>query len=275
MEQLSELDDVEPGTTLAEFRQALEQALDAPSGRTGATGSGVFVASLVTAIGMEFDAVWILGMAEGAFPPRPIEDPLLPDGARRSLGNGKLPQRRDAVLDERRRYLAALAGGKHRYLSYARTDPGARRGQRPAPWLLDAAASAGRQGDGGAGPRVTSQELTQMSASWLSVIQSPEDALKDAAGGRAADGHEYDLVGLAEWRQAGGSLDRHPLAAAGSAINSPVGNSPVGASPIGRALNMERAREQSGADRMGRLPGTGGPGERPFVGSADPRVFPD
>ena len=235
--QLSELDDVEPGTTLAEFRQALEQALDAPSGRTGATGSGVFVASLVAAIGMEFDAVWILGMAEGAFPPRPAEDPLLPDGARRSLGNGKLPQRRDAVLDERRRYLAALAGGKHRYLSYARTDPGARRGQRPAPWLLDAAASAGRQGDGGAGPRVTSQELTQMSASWLSVIQSPEDALKDAAGGRAADGHEYDLVDLAKWRQAGGSLHRHPLAVADPAVNSPIG-----ASPIGRAMNMERAR---------------------------------
>ena len=235
--QLSELDDVEPGTTLAEFRQALEQALDAPSGRTGATGSGVFVASLGAAIGMEFDAVWILGMAEGAFPPRPIEDPLLPDGARRSLGNGKLPQRRDAVLDERRRYLAALAGGKHRYLSYARTDPGARRGQRPAPWLLDAAASADRQGDGGAGPRVTSQELTQMSAFWLSVIQSPEDALKDAAGGRAADGHEYDLVDLAKWRQAGGSLHRHPLAVADPAVNSPIG-----ASPIGRAMNMERAR---------------------------------
>ena len=240
--QLSELDDVEPGTTLAGFRQALEQALDAPSGRTGATGSGVFVASLGAAIGMEFDAVWILGMAEGAFPPRAAEDQLLPDDARRSLGNGKLPLRRDAVLEERRRYLAAMAAGKRRHLSYARTDPGARRGQRPAPWLLDAASASDRHGDGGAGPRVTSQELTQMSASWLSVIQSPEDALKDAAGGRAADGHEYDLVNLAEWRKGGGSLDLHPLAAAGSAINSPIGNSPIGISPIGRALNMERAR---------------------------------
>ena len=242
--QLSELDDVEPGAGLAEFRQALEQALDAPSGRTGATGSGVFVASLGAAIGMEFDAVWILGMAEGAFPPRPVEDPLLPDRARRSLGrslgNGKLPQRRDAVLDERRRYLAALAIGKRRYLSYARTDPGARRGQRPAPWLLDAASD--RQDDAGAGPRVTSQELAQISAPWLSVIQSPEEALTDAAGGSAADGHEYDLVDLAEWRQAGGILDRHPLAVAGSSVNSTFGNSPIGASPIGRALNMERAR---------------------------------
>ena len=107
--QLSELDDVEPGTTLAGFRQALEQALDAPSGRTGATGSGVFVASLGAAIGMEFDAVWILGMAEGVFPPRAAEDQLLPEDARRSLGNGKLRVRRDAVLDERRRYLAAVA----------------------------------------------------------------------------------------------------------------------------------------------------------------------
>ena len=238
--QLSELDDVEPGTGLAEFRQALEQALDAPSGRTGATGSGVFVASLGAAIGMEFDAVWILGMAEGAFPPRVAEDPLLPDDARRRLGDGNLPLRRDTILDERRRYLAALAIGKRRYLSYARTDPGARRGQRPAPWLLDAASD--RQDDAGAGPRVTSQELAQISAPWLSVIQSPEEALTDAAGGRAADGHEYDLANLAEWRQAGGILDRHPLAVAGSSVNSTFGNSPIGASPIGRALNMERAR---------------------------------
>ena len=72
--------------------------------------------------------------------------------------------------------------------------------------------------------------MTQISAPWLSVIQSPEEALKDAAGGRAADGHEYDLVDLAKWRQTGGGLDRHPL---------PV---PLHTSPIGRALNMERAR---------------------------------
>ena len=283
--QLSELDDVEPGTTLAGFQQALEQALDALSGRTGATGSGVFVASLGAAIGMEFDAVWILGMAEGAFPPRAAEDQLLPDDARRSLGNGKLPLRRDAVLEERRRYLAAMAAGKRRHLSYARTDPGARRGQRPAPWLLDAASASGRQGDGGPGLRVTSQELTQISAPWLSVIQSPEDALKDAAGGRAADKHEYDLVDLAEWRQAGGSLDRHPLVAAGSAINSPIGNSPSALHPIRHFTHRHfndrpgpehgKGEGQSGAYRMGRLSGSGGPVERPFVGSADPRGFPD
>ena len=112
----------------------------------------------------------------------------------------------------------------------------------PGCWTPAAAAIADRQGDGGAALRVTSQELTQISAPWLSVIQSPEDALKDAAGSSAADGHEYDLVDLAKWRQAGGILDRHPLAVAGSSVNSTFGNSPIGASPIGRALNMERAR---------------------------------
>ena len=228
--QLPELDDVEPGTTLAGFLQTLDQALDVPAGRSGLTGSGVFVANLGAALGMEFDAVWILGMAEGAFPPRAVEDQLLPDAARRSLGNGKLPLRRTAALEEHRVYLAASAAAKRRYLSYARTDPGARRGQRPAPWLLDAAAV--RQANGGLRQRVSSQELTQINAQWLSVIQSPEDALKDAAAGKASDQHEYDLVALAEWLRTGGRLNQHPLATAGPSI----GHS------LGRALALEQAR---------------------------------
>ena len=231
LEQLSELDDVEPGTTLAGFRQALDQALDVPSGASGKTGSGVFVANLGAAVGMEFDSVWILGMADGAFPPRTAEDQLLPDAARRSLGNGKLPLRRAAALEDLRQYLAASAAGERVHLSYSRTDPGARRGQRPAPWLLDAAAT--RQGNGVGGPRVSSEELTQISAPWLSVIQSSEDALKDASDGAAADIHEFDLVNLAEWRQAGGRLDRHPLAVAGPSIDH----------SLARALDLEQARD--------------------------------
>ncbi|MSQ07653.1 MAG: hypothetical protein EXR46_10845, partial [Dehalococcoidia bacterium] len=38
LEEMAELDSVEPSTTLAEFRQALGEALEAPAGRTGTTG---------------------------------------------------------------------------------------------------------------------------------------------------------------------------------------------------------------------------------------------
>ena len=235
LEQLRELDDVEEGATLANFRQALENALSVPAGRSGATGSGVFTANIDTARGMEFDALWIFGMAEGVFPPRPREDPLLPDSARRELGEGKFPLRLASSLEERRVYLSALAAGQRRFLSYARTDPGARRGQHPARWLLDTASLLSRlswlPGTSGGSPpedRVSSQELTQISAPWLSVVQSPEHSLQDAAGGAAADGHEYDLESLAKWWHAGGRVDQHPLAEA--------------ASPLGRALAMNRAR---------------------------------
>jgi RecB family exonuclease len=229
LDQLRELDDVEEGATLANFRQALENALSVPAGRSGATGGGVFTANINNAQGMEFDALWIFGMAEGVFPPRSREDPLLPDSARRELGEEKFPLRLASSLEERRVYLAALAAGKRRFLSYARTDPGARRGQHPARWLLDAASLLSWPSDGGPPEnRVSSQELTQIGAAWLSVVQSPEHSLQDAAGGAAADGHEYDLESLAKWRQAGGRVDLHSLAEAGSTL--------------GRALAMNGAR---------------------------------
>ena len=97
LEQLSELDDVEPGTTLAGFRQALDQALDVPSGASGKTGSGVFVANLGAAVGMEFDSVWILGMADGALP---AKDRRGPTAARRRPAQ---PGQRKAASPPRRR----------------------------------------------------------------------------------------------------------------------------------------------------------------------------
>ena len=79
-------------------------------GRSGATGTGVFVAGLGAATGMEFDTVWLLGMSEGDYPGRSGEDPLLPEYVRAQVLKGALPLRREAQLHERRDYLAALAG---------------------------------------------------------------------------------------------------------------------------------------------------------------------
>ena len=220
---MSELDTVEPGTTLTGFRQALEGALEVPAGRTGITGSGVFVANLASAQGMEFEAVWILGMADGVFPPRATEDPLLPDVLRLGLGDGTtLSTSRSSLRDEQRLFLTALATGNRRYLSYSRTDSSAQRGQHPSPWLLDAATALN------GGQRVTSQELTKLSVPWLSIVESPEHALQDTAAIGAADGHDFDLSSIAEERRAGGRLYRHPLAR--------------GTNPLARAVSMEQAR---------------------------------
>ena len=221
LEELGKLDSVEGATTLAGFQQALDNALSAYMGRSGATGTGVFVAGLGAATGMEFDTVWLLGMSEGDYPGRSGEDPLLPEYVRAQVLKGALPLRREAQLHERRDYLAALAGGERRRLSYSRVDPVTRRSQYPSPWLLAAASTL-------AGERVSSERLHTYDASWLTVIESMEDALRLTESGRAADGHEYDVLALARWQRTGSRLRWHPLASDGG--------------PLGRALAMERAR---------------------------------
>ena len=221
LEELGKLDSVEPATTLAGFQQALDHALSAYIGRSGATGTGVFVAGLGAATGMEFDTVWLLGMSEGDYPGRSGEDPLLPEYVRAQVLKGALPLRREAQLHERCDYLAALAGGERRRLSYSRVDPVTRRSQYPSPWLLEAASTL-------AGERVSSERLHTYDAPWLTVIESMEDALRLAEGGRAADGHEYDVLALARWQRTGTRLRWHPLGS--------------DSGPLGRALAMESAR---------------------------------
>ena len=221
LEEIGKLDAVEPTTTLEGVQQTLDHALSAYMGRSGATGTGVFVAGLGAATGMEFDTVWLLGMSEGDYPGRSGEDPLLPEYVRAQVLKGVLPLRREAQLHERRDYLAALAGGERRRLSYSRVDPVTRRPQYPSPWLLEAASTL-------AGERVSSERLYTYDAPWLTVIESMEDALRMAEGGRAADDHEYDVLALARWQRTGSRLRWHPLA--------------VEDGPLGRALAMERGR---------------------------------
>ena len=221
LEELGKLDAVEVSTTLAGFRQALDHALAAPVGRSGATGTGVFVAGLGAATGMEFEAVWLLGMSEGDYPARAGEDPLLPEPVRAEMPGAALPLRREAQTLERRSYLAALAAGQRRRLSYSRVDPVRRRQQYPSPWLMEAVSAL-------AGRPVSSEELSTINEPWMTVIESMEGALGRAANGRAADGHEYDLLALANWRNAGARVARHPLSAAGE--------------PLARAIAMEQSR---------------------------------
>ncbi len=102
------LDSVEPNLTPAAFVRAIHLELDAPAGRRGRFGTGVLIAPLASAIGLDLDHVFVLGLAEGICP-RPVrEDTLLPDSERALVG-GALPVRADMNRLERERYLHALA----------------------------------------------------------------------------------------------------------------------------------------------------------------------
>ena len=98
---------------------------------------------------------------------------MLPEYVRANVLMGALPLRREAQLHERRDYLAALAAGQRRRLSYSRVDPVERRAQYPSPWLLEAASIL-------AGERVSSERLTYLRCSMADGYRID--------GGRAAAG---------------------------------------------------------------------------------------
>lgn len=136
--RVSVLDEIEPNLTSAAFLRAIQLELDAPAGRRGRFGTGVLVAPLASAIALDLDEVFVLGMAEGICP-RPIrEDTLLPD-TERAHTNGGLATRADRNREERQRYLHALASGADRVtLVYPMGDHRSGRERTVSRWWVEA-----------------------------------------------------------------------------------------------------------------------------------------
>jgi ATP-dependent helicase/nuclease subunit B len=131
VEDLAGLDAVEPGADRPRVLRVLHQELDRPMRSVGTFGHGVFVGRLDELVGARHDLVFVVGMAEGRFPPRPVDDALLPEGDRRVVGGSLDEARRDRAA-ARRSLAAALAAAPQRQLSFARVDAGAQREATPA-----------------------------------------------------------------------------------------------------------------------------------------------
>ena len=114
------LDELEalPGgddVTHADFLAALTQQLQAPAGRTGRFGEGIFVGRYRDAVGATFDTVYLVGMNEGLVPARGADDPLLPDDERPE----GVPPRSARLVDERLAFRGALAAAPQREIGRA------------------------------------------------------------------------------------------------------------------------------------------------------------
>jgi ATP-dependent helicase/nuclease subunit B len=160
-----------PPPNLTVFRQAVESDLSVSAGQVGRLGAGLLVGPLSITAGMTFDRVVILGMAEGRFPPKHLEDSLLSD-AERAVAGGHLQLRADRVHDDHRHFLAALAGAGEAVLAWPRGDLRRSNEQPASRWLLDEAAKlSGIQG-------IRSDELLRLKdAPWLDNIASFADGL--------------------------------------------------------------------------------------------------
>jgi len=213
LDEFGPLDGTTAPPTKEVFLELLEQLLEAPSGRLGETGTGVFIAPVETAKGMEFDAVYLVGMCEGDFPAAPPLDSLLPYETREAVAGGlALDSQRTFRVKERRAFLTAQASCGEYILSYPRADSSSQRPRFPSPWFMDALTVLN-------GASVPSTDIPQLSdKDWLEVIQSPLHSLESTETISAADIHDRDVASVGRWRTSGRALRDHYLAAPGGAI---------------------------------------------------------
>jgi CRISPR/Cas system-associated exonuclease Cas4 (RecB family) len=165
---------------------------DPPAQRWGR----VFVGSVEEARGREFGVVFLPGLAEGLFPQRALEDPLLLDEFRHAVSE-HLPLRTDRVADERLRLHLAVAAARDRLVvSYPRMEVAEGRPRVPSFYALEL-------------PRAVEGSLPELKAF--------EDRARNAAPARlnwpapkdaadAIDDAEYDLVTIAGSRAETGAL---------------------------------------------------------------------
>ncbi len=197
LEALAEFEpmgDVGPAS-LEEVAQVLSERLrflrrEPPERRWGQ----VFVGSIDEARGREFAVVFLPGLAEGLFPQRQFEDPLLLDEFRRDV-SGDLLSRDDKVAAERLRLHIAVAAARDRLIaSYPRMDVGEARPRVPSFYALEL-------------PRAILGGLPELEAFERQARDSAPARLNWPAPKNAAeaiDDAEYDLAILA-----GGGPARH------------------------------------------------------------------
>lgn len=201
--RLAILDTLDPDPSMATFRRAVESELDAPAGRVGQFGHGVWFGPLATAPGLDLDAVFVLGMAEGTSPRSRGEDALLPDEVR-ALAGDELATRDDGLHRQHRHLLAALAAGRdHRVLVFPRGDLRGNRTRLPSRWLLDTATALH-------GPRVRSSDFSALGQPVVDEVRSFAHGLATAPA--AVSVVERDLAVLEFHRQAGLDPTGDPVA---------------------------------------------------------------
>lgn len=190
---LAALAELEPMSSVGPV--SLEEAIEVLSERlrflrrepTSRRWGQVFVGSIDEARGREFGTVFLPGLAEGLFPKKINEDPLLLDEARAAIGE-YLPSRADRIAEERERlHLAAGAARDRLIASYPRMEVAEARPRVPSFYALEL-------------PRAIHGALPELSAF--------EAQARDAAPARlnwpapretadAIDDAEYDLAAIA------------------------------------------------------------------------------
>lgn len=177
-----------PPPTVEMFRHLLDGELDVALQRIGRLGEGVLIGPLSLAVGLTLDRVVVVGLAEGTFPDRRLDDALLPD-RERAVAGGQLALRAEHLHDDHRHLLAALAAGPA-VVCFPRGDlrhPSARLASR---WLLDDISTLAKSST----RLVTADLEAHRSAAWLDVVPSFTAGIRRLTF--PATGQEHRLAAL-------------------------------------------------------------------------------
>ena len=151
---------IEPAADLTALRLTLELELADDLPRQGRFGTGVLVGPLRSAIGLDADVVFVVGLAEGMVPGRLHEDGLLPERVR-ALAGGQLAPLRNRFDRQHRHLLAALAAAPERVASFPRGDLRRSTARLPSRWLLPSLRALAGQ------PGLHASQWESVSGRWL------------------------------------------------------------------------------------------------------------
>ena len=183
------------------LREAVREGLQSPVSKQGRqVGSGVYVGPPTGIAGADYDVVYILGMVERQFPPRPRRNPWLAQNQ---------PELDRVASLERYDFMAAVAAAKEAVLSWP-SATAERSAAYPSRWLIEAANR--RHEQPGATGRLTYENLVDNADAkpWLTYIRSREASLRGLSGsaGEPADAADYNLMHLVA--AARDALRHHP-----------------------------------------------------------------
>ena len=201
---LSSLSEWGIGYSTEALREAIREGLQSPVSERGRqVGRGVYVGPPTGIAGADYDVVYILGMMERQFPPRPRRNPW--------LAQNQLELDRVASL-ERYDFMAAVAAAKEAVLSWP-SATAERNAAYPSRWLIEAANR--RHEQSGATGRLTYENLVDNADAkpWLTHIRSRGACLRGLAGsaGEPADAADYNLMRLVAGAK--DALRHHPAIA--------------------------------------------------------------
>lgn len=152
----------------------------------------VFVATADAARGLSFDVVFVPGLAEKLFPRKIVEDPILLDHDRESLGHGRMTTQAQRVAAERLTLRLAVAAAEQRvYLSFPRIDVEQGRPRVPSFYGLEALRAAEGQLPGFDELQSRAESSRPARLGWPAP-ENPAEAVDEA---------EYDLSVLGQLKR--------------------------------------------------------------------------